>query len=43
VNIDGVHITIILEFIVIVEDIQPYPTLVGLEWTFDNQEIINLK
>jgi len=25
------------------DDSQPYPTLMGLEWDFDNQVIINLK
>jgi hypothetical protein len=27
----------------IMDDIQPYPTLMGLEWAFDNHEIINMK
>jgi hypothetical protein len=31
------------EVIEIVDDSQPYPTLMGLEWAVDNQEIINLK
>jgi hypothetical protein len=26
-----------------VNDIQPYPTFMGIEWHFDNQSIINLK
>jgi hypothetical protein len=26
-----------------VDDNQPYPTLMGLEWDFDSQAIINLK
>jgi hypothetical protein len=26
-----------------VNDSQPYPTLMGLKWAFDNQEIINMK
>jgi hypothetical protein len=42
-NIDGVHNMADFEFIEIVDDNQPYPTLMGLEWDFDNQEIINLK
>jgi hypothetical protein len=31
------------EVIEIMDESQPYPTLMGLEWDFDNQEIINLK
>jgi hypothetical protein len=42
-NIDGVHNMEDFEVIEIVDDSQPYPTLMGLEWDFDNQEIINLK
>jgi hypothetical protein len=42
-NIDGVHNMEDFEVIEIVDDSQPYPTLMGLEWAFDNQEIINLK
>jgi hypothetical protein len=43
VNIDGVCSIADFEVIEIVDDSQPYPTLMGLEWAFDNQEIINLK
>jgi hypothetical protein len=43
VNIDGVHSVADFEVIEIMDDSQPYPTLMGLEWDFDNQEIINLK
>jgi hypothetical protein len=43
VNIDGVHNVIEFEVIHIMDDSKPYPTLMGLEWEFDNQEIINLK
>jgi hypothetical protein len=43
VNIDGVHNMEEFEVIEIMDDNQPYPTLMGLEWDFDNQEIINLK
>jgi hypothetical protein len=42
-NIDGVCNMEDFEVIEIVDDSQPYPTLMGLEWVFDNQEIINLK
>jgi hypothetical protein len=30
------------EFIDIVDDSQPYPTLMKLEWPFDNQKNVNL-
>jgi hypothetical protein len=43
VNIDGVRSVADFEVIEIVDDNQPYPTLMGLEWDFDNQVIINLK
>jgi hypothetical protein len=43
VNIDGVHIVVDFEFIDIVDKIYPYPTLLGLDLAFKNQEIINLK
>jgi hypothetical protein len=43
VNIDGVCSVVEFEGIDIVDDSQPYPELMGLEWAFDNQEIINLK
>jgi len=42
-NIDGVHSVEDFEFIEIMDDIQPYPILMGLEWDFDNHVIINLK
>ena len=31
------------EVIEIVDDTTPYPTLLGLDWAFENQTIINLK
>jgi hypothetical protein len=43
VNIDGVHNMEEFEVIEIMDDSQPYPTLMGLELDFDNQVIINLK
>jgi hypothetical protein len=42
-NIDGVHNMAYFEFIEIVDDIQLYPTPMGLEWAFDNHSIINFK
>jgi hypothetical protein len=43
VNIDGVLNTTDFEVIEIMDDSQPYQALMGLEWDFDNQAIINLK
>jgi hypothetical protein len=42
VNIDGVNSVADFEVIKILDDSQPYPELMGLEWAFDNQAIINL-
>ena len=42
-NIDGVRSIEDFKVIEIVDDNQPYPTLLGLGWAFKNQEIINLK
>jgi hypothetical protein len=42
-NIDGVCSVADFKVIEIVDDSQPYPKLMGLEWAFENQEIINLK
>jgi hypothetical protein len=36
VNIDGVHSVSEFEVIKIVDNIQPYPTFLGLDWAFDN-------
>jgi hypothetical protein len=43
VNIDGVCSVVDFEVIEMVDDSQPYPALMGLEWAFDNHAIINLK
>jgi hypothetical protein len=43
VNIDGVCNVTCFEVIEIVDNDQPYPMLMGLEWAFNNQPIINLK
>jgi hypothetical protein len=42
-NIDGVRIMADFEVIVIIDDSQPYLALMGLDWAFDNQTIINFK
>jgi hypothetical protein len=43
VNIDGVRSIEDFEVIEIMDESQPYTTLMGLEWDFDNQAIVNLK
>jgi hypothetical protein len=43
VDLDGVHTKADFKVIEIVNDTTPYPTLLGLDWEFDNQAIINLK
>jgi hypothetical protein len=42
VSIDGVCGLADLELIEIVDGSNPYPTLLGLDWAFDNQNIIDL-
>jgi hypothetical protein len=43
VNIDEVHNISYFEVIEIKDDSNPYPTLMGIEWAFENHESINLK
>ena len=43
VDLDGVHTKADFEVIKIVDDTTPYPILLGLDWEFENQAIINLK
>jgi hypothetical protein len=42
-NMDGVRSVVDFKVIEIVDESQPYQTLMGLEWDFDNQAVINLK
>jgi len=42
VDIEGFYTTN-FQVIEIVDDNNPYPTLLGLNWAFDNMDIINLK
>jgi hypothetical protein len=42
-NIDGVHSIAYFKVIEIVDNSQPYPMLMGLEWAFENHVIINMK
>jgi hypothetical protein len=43
IDLYGVHTKSDFEVIEIVDDRTPYPTLLGLDWAFDNHSIINLK
>jgi hypothetical protein len=43
VDLDGVCTMEYFEVIYIVDNTSPYPRLLGLDWAFDNQDIINLK
>jgi hypothetical protein len=43
IDLDGVCTKANFEVIEIVDYTTSYPTLLGLDWAFDNQEIINLK
>jgi hypothetical protein len=43
VDLDGVPTKADFEVIKIVDGTTPYPTLIGLDWAFDNLAIINLK
>jgi hypothetical protein len=42
-DLDGVRTKADFEVIEIVDGTTPYPTLLGLDWEFDNQDMINLK
>jgi hypothetical protein len=43
VNIDGVCNVDDFEVIAIMDNSQPHPTFLGMDWDFDNHVIINLK
>jgi len=43
VYLDGVRTMAYFEVIEIVDGTKPYPALLGLDWEFDNQDIINVK
>ena len=43
VDLDGVHNLADFEVIEIIDDSTPYPELLGIDWAFENQAIINLK
>jgi len=43
VNLDGVRTVAYFKAIEIVDDTNPYPELMGIDWAFDNLTIINLR
>ena len=43
VDIDGVITLAYFEVIEIIDDINPYPTLLEIEWAVENSTVINLK
>ena len=43
IDLDIVHNLANFEVIKIIDDSTPYPTLLGIDWAFENQVIINLK
>jgi hypothetical protein len=43
IDLNGVCTMVDFEVIEIVDGTTPYPKLLGLDWEFDNQDIINLK
>ena len=43
VNVDGVKTKTYFEVVEITNDIDPYPSLLGIDWAFDNLSIPNLK
>ena len=43
VDLDGVRSLVDFKVIEIIDDNTPYPIMLGIDWAFDNQAIINLK
>ena len=43
IDIDGVTTLVDFEVIEIIDDSNPYPPLLGIEWAMANAAIINLK
>ena len=43
VDIDGVSTLADFEVIEIIDDSNPYPSLLGIEWAIENSAVINLK
>ena len=43
IDIDGVCTAADFQVIEIIDDINPYPALLGIEWALDNDAVINIK
>jgi hypothetical protein len=43
VNIEGVKAKTNFEVIEIMDDLDPYPTLLGIDWAFENNAILNMR
>lgn len=43
IDIKGVRSHVDFEFIEIMDDNNPYPALLGLDWAFENLSLLNLK
>ena len=43
IDIDGVNTLADFEVIELIDDSNPYPALVGIEWAMENATVINLK
>jgi hypothetical protein len=43
VNIEGVKTIAYFEVIEIMDDSYPYPSLLGIEWEFENNVMLNMK
>jgi hypothetical protein len=43
VNIEGVKTKVYFEVIEIMDDSDPYPALLGIDWAFENNVVLNLK
>ena len=43
VDIDGVRSLVYFEVIEIIDDSNPFPALLAIDWAFDNLTVINLK
>jgi hypothetical protein len=43
VNMEGMKTKVDFEVIEIMDDSNPYPALLGIDWAFDNNAMLNLK
>jgi hypothetical protein len=43
VNIEGVKMKVDFEVIKIMDDYNPYPALLDIDWAFNNNIVLNLK